>query len=71
MLESTWSIRILTERGSASVRCRPGGMRAKDAPKRRQAPFGTSMWPLGARHPCLATLLHAFPRGCPKFWAWL
>ena len=32
-----------TEQDSASVRCYAGGMRAKGAPKRRQAPFGTSL----------------------------
>ena len=38
-------------------------MPAKAAPKRQKAPFGPSLEPLGARHPCLVTLLQPFSRG--------
>jgi hypothetical protein len=38
-------------------------MPAKAASKRQKAPFGTSLWSLGARLPCLATLLQPFTRG--------
>jgi hypothetical protein len=40
-----------------------GRMPAKGAPKRQKAPFGPSLGSLGARRPCLATLLRPFSRG--------